>query len=283
MKISPVCSVNDEFPEYLLDSDCIGISDPNTDTVVAMVQAVERALAFYAINQNLELSSVYEYYYLDANMDNNYNNQKSHWIAEFNTHLKGFSYEIDKMYFTDNKELVLTLDVYENVDSASEVDVSGSFMYHYDYLNDKSDYGEKIIFNITSTDLIKNLKWESTIDNDRIIKKSYINDKFHEFECENLICEYDEKMKGKMMFAENKYSLWDCFLDTFFQAISVFESESVVIESTNRQIAIDNNDEFNDKNQNIIRSVIKTRISCRHTKIILKNNVLYADWEINEI
>lgn len=74
MKISPVCSVNDEFPEYLLDSDCIGISDPNTDTVVAMVQAVERALAFYAINQNLELSSVYEYYYLDANMDNNYNN-----------------------------------------------------------------------------------------------------------------------------------------------------------------------------------------------------------------
>ena len=74
MSFSPVSCHSDE-EKNLIESKYIGISDPISDTIVALTQAVQRALAFYALNQNMEISSVYEYYYIDDDIDVHCNNK----------------------------------------------------------------------------------------------------------------------------------------------------------------------------------------------------------------
>ena len=52
-----------DLPAWFFEGGMIGISDPSSDSVQAYNQAVLRALTFYALNQNAEISSLYEYYY----------------------------------------------------------------------------------------------------------------------------------------------------------------------------------------------------------------------------
>ena len=166
-KNTPV-SYSVDLPTWLSDNGYIGISDPNNDTIVAYEQAVNRALALYALSNDVIYSSVYEYYYLNANMKvKNHCNQKSHWIAEFETSIENVSYQITKTYRTKYNEIIVLLSVSQNDNNGSNINISGSFMYHYEYLNNKNEYGEKQILeiNIADTDCI--MEWNSTISNNK--------------------------------------------------------------------------------------------------------------------
>ena len=283
---SPVSSHN-ELPAWFLNCEYvnIGISDPTTDTVVAYSQAVKRALAFYAIKQKMELSSVYEYYYNNNKLNDNYNNQKSHWIAEFETQLEKFSYEVENVFRTKYNETIVSIKVIKDKTSGEMLDVKGSFMYHYDYINDKSEYGEKQMLSISSDDDDDNVGeifWMSTIDRSNVVKTTYINEL--SFKLKRTINIYGDigLVNDNMVFVENKYGLWDCYIDSFLQAVSNFEPEGIVLKNSTRQITQENNGDYRDKSQDIMRRVMKTGVSCSLKSLSFKNGMLYADWEIVE-
>ena len=275
-----------ELPAWFMECESgnVGISDPNLDSIVAYNQAVERALAFYAINQKMKLSAVYEYYYNNDNLNHNYNNQKSHWIAEIETKLKYFSYEVENVFRTKYNEIIVSIKVNEDKTSDNELFVKGSFMYHYDYIDGKMAYGEKQLLSISANDNdFEKLSWESTIDNNVVVKKTYVNEL--PFRLRQSVNVYEEfgNVDENMHFIENKYGLWDCYVDTFLQAISNFESKNIVLKNSTRQITHEINGDFCDKSQDIIRRLIKTEISCSLKSLTLKNNMFYAKWEIVEI
>ena len=274
-----------ELPSWFLQCDnlTIGISDPNLDSIVAYHQAVKRALAFYAINQNMKLSSVYEYYCHDNNLDGNYNNQKSHWIAEFETKLEKFSYEINNVFRTKYDEIIVSITIVEDETSDNELDVEGSFMYHYDCVNDRLEYGEKQLLSISmNNEYLNNVYWVSTMDNNNVVKVTYINDLPLKIKHAARVYEDCGIVDNQMVFVENKYGLWDCYVDSFFQSISNFESENIVLKNSTRQITHETNGDFSDKSQDIIRRMIKTEVSCSLKSLSFKNNMLYANWEIVE-
>lgn len=275
-----------ELPAWFMECESgnVGISDPNLDSIVAYNQAVERALAFYAINQKMKVSSVYEYYYNNDNLKDSYANQKSHWIAEFETSMENFSYEVEKVFRTKYNEIIVSIKVNEDKTSDNELFVKGSFMYHYDYIDGKMEYGEKQLLSISANDNdFEKLSWVSTIDNSIVVKKTYINEL--PFKLKRTVNVFNEcgNVDGDMPFVENKYGLWDCYIDTFLQAISNFESENIVLKNSTRQITHETNGDFGDKSQDIIRRVIKSDISCSLKSISLKNNMFYANWEVVEI
>lgn len=283
-KQSPVSTHND-LPGWFFkyDSSCIGISDPNIDTTVAYKQAVERAIAFYAISQKMELSSVYEYYYNNNKLNEVYNNQKSHWIGEIGTKLESFSYEVLDVYRTKYNETVVSINVINDNSSDNVLEIKGSFMYHFDYIDDKTEYGEKQLLSITMNDeFLSNIFWVSTIDNTNIFKITYINEL--PYKLKNSINIYEDfgDVNDDMVFVENKYGLWDCYMDSFFQAVSNFEPDNIVLKNSTRQVSQETNGDFGDKSQDIMRRVIKTNVSCSLKCISFKNGILYADWEIVE-
>jgi hypothetical protein len=145
-------------------------------------------------------------------------------------------------------------------------------------------YGEKQLLSISANDNdFEKLSWVSTIDNDIVVKKTYINEL--PFKLKHTINMFEEcgNVDGDMPFVENKYGLWDCYIDTFLQAISNFEAENIVLKNSTRQITHETNGDFGDKSQDIIRRVIKSDISCSLKSISLKNNMFYANWEVVEI
>lgn len=276
-------SSRDDLPSWFFEGGSIGISDPNMDTIVGYNQALRRALAFYAINQKMELSSVYEYYYNNNHLNDVYNNQKSHWIADFETGLENCSYKVEKVFHTKYNETIVLLKINEDETSDNKLDVEGSFMYHYDYIDDKSEYGEKQILTISTEDeFFKEMSWMSTIDIYNVKKVTYINEL--PLKLKHSVYSYNDYgyVDDNMVFVDNKYGLWDCYVDSFLQAISNFEPDGIVLKNSTRQITQENNGDYGDKSQDIIRRVIKTEISCSLKSLSLKNNKLYANWEIVE-
>lgn len=271
-----------ELPAWFFEGGMIGISDPLGDTLQAYSQAVQRALAFYALNQNTEVSSVYEYYYLDDNSNTISKSQKSHWIADFKSKCENISYKVEKIFRTKYKETIVLINVYEDISSNNELIVDGSFMYHYDYLNHKNIYGEKQLLTTSISSMPDTLKWKSIVDNNIIDKISITGD--DAYKLKNVSMLYDDygQVTDEMPFAENHYGLWDCYIDTFFQSLSNFESNNLIVKNTSRYITQENNGIFEDKLQNIVRSVAKTNISCKLTSLSFKNNKLYAKWEMSE-
>lgn len=280
--ISSPVSCNDELPEWFFEGGIIGISDSSEDTLRAYNQAVQRALSFYALNRNTEISSVYEYYYLDNNVNEITRNHKSHWIAEFQSKCENISYKVEKIFRTKYKETIVLINVCEDTSVDNELSVKGSFMYHYDFLNDNSLYGEKQLLTISCSSMPDMLIWSSTVDKNSISKISVEGDIMRKLK--NITMVYNDfgMLTDEMQFAENNYGLWDCYIDTFFQALSNFESDDLIVKNTSRYISQENNGSFDDKLQNIIRSVVKTNVSCRLTSLSLKDNKFYAKWEIIE-
>ncbi len=269
------------LPDWIDGEGYIGISDPISDTLSAYKQAVQRALAFYAIGNGMNYSSVYEYYYLVANMDEKKDdNQKSHWMAEFDVTSDGISYNVEKLYRTKYNETIVLLSISQGGDV--NVKASGSFMYHYEYHNRKSEYGEKQIITMSSDDVVESLEWNSTISELKHLKKTTMNG------VEKIVVNYSNPYEDfgavteNMVFANTGFGLWNSYIDTFFQALSVFESKNVVIENTSRKIAAERTDVYEDKLQNMSRLVMKTKVSCILSDISLKNNNLYVAWEIAE-
>ena len=280
---SPVS--HNDLPTWFLNCENvnIGISDPNLDTIVAYNQAVKRALAFYAINQDVKLASVYEYYYNNNKLNDNYTNQKSHWIAEFETKIESFSYEVENVFRTKYNETIVSINVIDDKTSDDRLDVKGSFMYHYDYIDNKTEYGEKQLLSVSmDDDFVEEIFWMSTIDNNDIVKITYINEL--PFKLKRSVSKYDDigNVNDNMVFVDNKYGLWDCYMDSFMQAISNFEPDGIVLKNSTRQITQENNGDYGDKSQDIMRRVIKTDVSCSLKSLSFKNGMLYADWEIVE-
>lgn len=272
-----------DIPEWFAQGGVIGISDPTSDTLQAYNQAVTRALAFYSISKNMELSSVYEYYYLNTNeVRSHHENQKSHWIADSYSSLSNYSYSVIKTHRTKNNETIVLLRVLDDASENKKMEIEVSFMYHYENLDDRDDYGEKQILSIYNSDDVNNLGWISTIDNSRNNKISSIDTTVYKMK--NYNCTYTNlgKVDEDMVFSATNYGLWNGYLDTFFQALSVFESKNVLIKNTTRQITNEYNGAFGDKSQNIARLVMKTNVSCSLVDVSLNNNKLYANWEIIE-
>lgn len=276
----PSVSRDSAFPS---ENVYVGISDPTCDTNLAYHQALNRALAFYVMSTNMNFSSVYEFYYLDADMNEySLDNQKSHWIAEFDAAVSGISYIVKEQYRTKYNETIVVLSINDDADNKEDIVVSGIFMYHYDYDNNKVLYGEKQLMTIQNSDSTNVLEWHSTLDNRKYLKKSITDGESNVLK--NVINTYDDygTINDEMVFCENKFGLWNSFIDTFFQAISLFESKHVVVKNTSRQILQETNGVYEDKNQNIARLVMRTNISCSLTELSLKNNTLYANWKIIE-
>ena len=226
-----------DIPEWFAQGGVIGISDPTSDTLQAYNQAVTRALAFYSISKNMELSSVYEYYYLNTNeVRSHHENQKSHWIADSYSSLSNYSYSVIKTHRTKNNETIVLLRVLDDASENKKMEIEVSFMYHYENLDDRDDYGEKQILSIYNSDDVNNLGWISTIDNSRNNKISSIDTTVYKMK--NYNCTYTNlgKVDEDMVFSATNYGLWNGYLDTFFQALSVFESKNVLIKNTTRQI-----------------------------------------------
>ena len=261
---------------------CLGISDPNSDEETAYQQAVKRALAFYAIAQEVELSSLYELYYMNSNTTYSIDNQKSHWMAELNSSVSNYSYNVKEVYRTKYNETIVLLEVKKEEKQNNTISTSFSFMYYFDDVNGRMEYGEKQIVDILSHDDINILEWISTIDKTSTKKLSYNNKLKTKIKPYAYYYEDYGTITDDMLFSDNKYGLWNSYVDTFFQAISAFESDNSSIKSTNRQITTEVNGSFEDKNQDIIRSVTKTHVSCFLVNISLKNNKFYASWEVKE-
>ena len=290
--ISPV-SGGVDIPNWINNKGFIGISDPIKDTVMSYNQAVNRALLLYVLSKNVEFSSVYEYYYLNADLNhNNHDNQKSHWIADFETSLKSIPYKVKKTYRTKYNETIVLISIIEDTDENSswftsvtdtaDIDVSGSFMYHYEYHNGKNEYRKKQLLKIISSDTIKSMNWCSTISGNNYSKISSSDETVYSLKRLSPIYNDYGKTNDDMIFSKNEYGLWNSLIDTYFQALTLFESNSVVVENTTRQITHENNGAYTDKNQDISRLVMRTIISCSLKTLSLKNNNLYADWEIIE-
>lgn len=260
----------------------LGISDSNKDSEIAYDQAVKRALAFYAISHELELSALYELYYMNANATYSVDNQKSHWMAELNSSISNYSYNVKEVYRTKYNETIVLLEVESNAEQNNTITVSSSFMYYFEDVNGKMEYCEKQIVNILSHDDINILEWISTIDNATTNKLSYNNKLKTKIKPYDYTYEDYGTITEDMLFSDNKYGLWNSYVDTFFQAISIFESNSSLIKSTNRQITQEINGKFEDKTQDILRSVMKTRVTCTLVDISLKNNMFYASWNVKE-
>lgn len=261
---------------------CLGISDPNPDSEKAYDQAVKRALAFYAISQQMEMSSLYELYYMNANAAYSVDNQKSHWMAELSSSISNYSYDVKAEYRTQYNETIVLLEVVSDEDQNNTISMSSSFMYYFEGVNGKVEYGEKQIVNILSHDDINILEWVSIIDNTSTNKLSYNNKSKTKIKPYAYYYEDYGTITDDMLFSDNKYGLWNSYVDTFFQAISVFESNNSLIKSTNRQVSQELNGNFKDKSQDIIRSVMKTQVSCSLVNISLKNNKFYATWNVKE-
>lgn len=278
---SPVSS-HDDLPAWFFEGGVIGISDPSSDTLWAFNQALMRALTLYALNQNTEVSSVYEYYYIDDNVKNITKNQKSHWIAEIYSNHENLSYDVEKIFYTKYKETIVLLTVCHDSSSNNKLTVEGSFMYYYDCLNNKVIYGEKQQLITSFSSMNDVIEWNSTLDNNIVNKMSIVGD--DEVKLKNIPMIYNDKgqVTDEMPFAENHYGLWDCYIDTFFQSLSNFESNNLVVKNTSRYITQENDGIFEDKLQNIVRSVTKTNISCKLSSLSYKNNKLYAKWEMSE-
>ena len=282
------------MPEWINDKGYIGISDPIKDTLMSYNQAVNRALLLYALGKDVCFSSVYEYYYLNADMDNNnHDNQKSHWIADFETSLKNIPYKVKKTYRTKYNETIVLISITDDTDNnptwftsvtdTADISVSGSFMYHYEYHNGKNEYGEKQLLKVvTSTDTINSMNWCSTISGNKRTKISSSDEAIYSLK--RISTAYDDygKPTDDMMFAKIEYGLWDSLIDSFFQALTLFETDSVVVENTARQITYEDKGMYGDKNQDISRLVMKTNVSCSLLNVSLKNNNLYGEWRITE-
>ena len=281
MSFSPVSCHSDE-EKNLIESKYIGISDPISDTIVALNQAVQRALAFYALNQNMEISSVYEYYYIDDDVDVHCNNKKSHWIADFESKLENYSYSIEKILYTKYNEIVVLINVTDDASADNELSIAGSFMYHYDYMNRKVEYGEKQLLLISCPDMIDSLKWNSLIDKNITQKETSVNDNLYRLK--NVVNIYEDygTVDDNMVFSDIRYGLWNSYIDNFFQAVSNFEPTNIVLKNSTRHISLETDGDFGEKSQDIIRRVIKTKVSCSLMSLSLKNNKLYANWEIIE-
>lgn len=278
---SVTCDMN--FDGLFSDQVYVGVSDPMNDADLAYDQAVKRALAFYVIGTDMNISSVYEYYYLDANLNRyDLDNQKSHWIAEITAEGKDISYKVKKQYRTKYNETIVVLNITDDAEDKVDVNVSGTFMYHYDFDNNEVVYGEKQFLTIQIDDSSSVLEWISTIDNRNHSKISVFDGKQNILRYSKNYYEDHSSINDDMFFCENKFGLWNSFIDTFFQSLSVFESQQLVIKNTSRQILQETNGTYEDKNQNIARLVMRTNISCSLTKLSLKNNTMYANWEIKE-
>jgi hypothetical protein len=261
---------------------CLGISDSNNDSEKAYDQAVKRALAFYAISQQVELSSLYELYYMNANAAYSVDNQKSHWMAELSSSISGYSYIVKAEYRTKYNETIVLLEVKNDEKQDNTISMSSSFMYYYEGINGKMEYGEKQVVNILTHEDVNILEWVSLIDKTTINKLSYNNKSKTKIKPYAYFYEDYGTITDDMLFSDNKYGLWNSYIDTFFQAISIFESNNSMIKSTNRQVTQEINGYFEDKSQDIIRSVMKTQVSCFLVSISLKNNKFYASWDIKE-
>ncbi|MBR7175824.1 MAG: hypothetical protein IKD32_00775 [Bacteroidales bacterium] len=281
MSFSPV-SCHSDKEKNLIESKYIGISDPISDTIVALTQAVQRALAFYALNQNMEISSVYEYYYIDDDIDVHCNNKKSHWIADFESKLENYSYSIEKILYTKYNEIVVLINVTDDASADNELSIAGSFMYHYDYMNRKVEYGEKQLLLISCPEMINSLKWISLIDKNITQKGTSVNDNLYRLK--NMVNIYEDygTVDDNMVFSDIRYGLWNSYIDNFFQAVSNFEPTNIVLKNSTRHISLETDGDFGEKSQDIIRRVIKTKVSCSLMSLSLKNNKLYANWEIIE-
>ena len=120
------------------------------------------------------------------------------------------------------------------------------------------------------------------IDKNITQKETSVNDNLYRLK--NVVSIYEDygTVDDNMVFSDIRYGLWNSYIDNFFQAVSNFEPTNIVLKNSTRHISLETDGDFGEKSQDIIRRVIKTKVSCSLMSLSLKNNKLYANWEIIE-
>ena len=289
---SPAYADYKELPSWFFNPyGVIGVSDMDLDSVTAVNQAVVRAVFMHAISQKLSISSVYElYYHMENDGNNNIDDQKSHCLAEFETSISGYGYDIIDIGFTKYKEAIVLLNVYNDYDENNEksANFNGSYMFYFDGTIRNPEYGDTFVLDMSAPgEDINNLKWLSKTEGRYSVQTSTIDSITN-----NVIERYYSYGAGgsvpKNVVNQNtRHGLWHSIADTFMQAMTNFIPQKATIKSTNRMItdyqSLNQSADYRDKVQDIVRMTFKTDLSCRINGIECENGVMYVDWDVSEL
>ncbi|MBQ4205575.1 MAG: hypothetical protein II662_02830 [Bacteroidales bacterium] len=289
---SPAYADYKELPSWFFNPyGVIGVSDMDLDSVTAVNQAVVRAMFMHAISQKLSMSSVYElYYHMENDGNNNIDDQKSHCLAEFETSISGYGYDIIDIGFTKYKEAIVLLNVYNDYDENNEksANFNGSYMFYFDGTIRNPEYGDTFVLDMSAPgEDINNLKWLSKTEGRYSVQTSTIDSITN-----NVIERYYSYGAGgsvpKNVVNQNtRHGLWHSIADTFMQAMTNFIPQKATIKSTNRMItdyqSLNQSADYRDKVQDIVRMTFKTDLSCRINGIECENGVMYVDWDVSEL
>lgn len=289
---SPAYADYKELPSWFYNPyGVIGVSDMNLDSVTAVNQAVVRAVFMHAISQKLRLSSVYElYYHMENDGNNNIDDQKSHCLAEFETSISSYGYDIIDICFTKYDEAIVLLNVYNDYDENNEktADFNGSYMFFFDGTIKNPEYGDTFMLNMTTSgESVNDLKWVSRTEGRYSVQTSTIDSVTN-----NVIERYYSYGTGgevpdNVVNQNTRHGLWHSIADTFMQAMTNFIPQKATIKSTNRMISdyqsLNQSADYRDKVQDIVRMTFKTDLSCRINGIKCDNGVMYVDWDVSEL
>lgn len=287
---TPVYADNGELPSWFFTQNgVVGVSDMDMDAEEALKQAIVRALFVQAVSEGVEISSVYELYYHMENGRDAIDNQKSHCLAEFKAQLTDYDYEVLDVFYTEYDEAVVLLNVYHGNDDGVQknAEFNGSYMYYFDGTIRDPEYGDMLSLKTNTPDEeLQSLAWLAITEKSSTTVYSTTDEKK-----ERLLEKYYVYTQGggipKTVVNQNtKHGLWHCFTDTFMQAMSNFIPRKAIVSSTNRMISdfqsLNENSEYSDKVQDLVRLTYKTNVFCDITSLSCDKLNLYIDWNITE-
>lgn len=281
---SPVSDCS--LPAWFLPSNgFIGVSDPKLDSADGYNQAVARALLMYSVSNNISISTVYELYYHVENNSVSIDNVKSRFLSEFKSEVANYSYEVTNYYVTKYNETIVDVVVFEDAKADNQISTDASLMLSFDSNKGHSSFGEQIMLNsVYKSDSTIEASWKSIFINGSCKKTSSLGGK--NLEIQKPYSYYEDYGNGDSddyVFSDLKNGLWNAYVDLFFQALSNFRCNDVIIKVTGRNISEAYNESYNEKSQRIARMAFCTEANAKINNIILKNNVLYAKWDFADI
>lgn len=288
---TPVYADNDALPSWFFNQyGAVGVSDMDMDADEALQQAIVRALFVQAVSEGVEISSVYElYYHMENGRRDAIDNQKSHCLAEFKAQLVNYDYEVLDVFYTEYDEAVVLLNVYHGNDDGEQknAEFNGSYIYYFDGTLSDPEYGDMLSLAAnTPEEEMQSLAWLAITENSSTtVYSTTAGNK------ERLLEKYYVYAQGgdtpkNVVYQNTKHGLWNCFTDTFMQAMSKFIPQKTIISSTNRMISdfqsLNEDAEYNDKVQDLVRMTYKTNVFCDIFSLSCDKLNLYIDWRITE-
>ena len=283
-----------ELPDWLFlpneyattDDFFIGISDPGMDSLKALELAEHRAKALLMLSRGTHIDNVSDNFMV-SNGGNQRENKKSQYLdftkLSREKILQNVDFATDKTFYTKYGEGIVLVSLHpSNKKKKDTIEVQGEFMQ----LAREDDYGlENTVFcklNIRKSEEFpgtetvfseylykgrgRRFNLQSFFQNDTIVFPA------HPYRYESSI----ENLKDSSCIISNSLSagLWNSYINTLFSNISYYNKNL----AANVKSSYDN---YSLKNQGIIRTVSRNRLSFSLNKIIIQNNELFlkVSWQ----